>query len=147
MEIKKLTQAAHKRFLEQNLSEIMQKVDRGYGIITIEIKDLKFAIPLRSNLNHKNGFKTVRNKKGWCGLDYSKAVIVSDAEVSQEPFWLRDKKEIEKIKNNKKIIKRQFEKYVRDYVIYQKRSDVKERDIILKFGYTTLVNFHQHLGI
>ena len=66
MEIKKLTQAAHKRFLEQNLSEIMQKVDRGYGIITIEIKDLKFAIPLRSNLNHKNGFKTVRNKKGWC---------------------------------------------------------------------------------
>ena len=90
--------------------------------------------------------KQLEIKKGGV-LDYSKAVIVSDAEVSQEPFWLRDKKEIEKIKNNKKIIKRQFEKYVRDYVIYQKRSDVKERDIILKFGYTTLVNFHQHLGI
>lgn len=44
--------------------------------ICIKINDLLFAIPLRSNIRHKNAFWT--DTSNGCGLDFSKTVILTD---------------------------------------------------------------------
>ena len=55
---------------------------RGYGIILISINSLTFGIPLRSNIKHKQAFfttpKTDNDQYGRKGLDYSKAVLITD---------------------------------------------------------------------
>ena len=56
------------------------KENRPYVVLLVNINDIKFAIPLRTNIRHRkcNKFKTSdRETDSITGIDYSKAVVIS----------------------------------------------------------------------
>ena len=55
--------------------EIAQKQDRPYVMLLIKIDGLTFAIPFRSSIRHK--FAYITDKENHCGIDYSKAVVIT----------------------------------------------------------------------
>ncbi len=63
---------------------------RGYGVVVIEINSLKFAIPLRSNIKHKASYITSKDRRpgfNGQGLDFSKALLITDERyISKETF-------------------------------------------------------------
>ncbi|MFT4926220.1 MAG: hypothetical protein ACI8WB_002318 [Phenylobacterium sp.] len=142
MKIRLLTDEAYDRI--RHLKETMLKKERGYGVLPVKIKGVMFAIPFRSNMNHKHGFKTVFYKGIWNGLDYSKAIIIDESDLKSEAFKLRRNDEYLKVKKNKDKIQSQFEKYVNDYVsLASSGKEIKSN----RFGFTTLQNYHVELGI
>lgn len=127
--------------------QILQK-NRGYGVVSITINDLIYAIPLRSNLNHTNGFKTISieidGQIVWNGLDYSKALIVESDNIGTTSFNTRNQEEFDKIQENKDKIKSEFAKYVSNYIkCVEKGTSSTDR----RFKFTTLQYFHSELGI
>ncbi len=142
MDIRSLTDDAYRR-VSRNREQVLQK-NRGYGVISITVRNMTFAIPLRSNLNHPNGFKTINVRGLWNGLDYSKALLVEHADFRQESFKLREQKEYDKIIKNKDKVFREFCKYLAEYIEY---ASGEERVFNRKFQFTTLQYFHHELGI
>ncbi len=127
--------------------QVLQK-NRGYGVVSITINDLIYAIPLRSNLNHTNGFKTIsmeiEGQIVWNGLDYSKALIVESDNIGTTSFNTRHQEEFDKIQENKDKIKSEFEKYVSNYIkCVERGTSSTDR----RFKFTTLQYFHSELGI
>lgn len=136
---------------------------RGYGVLLTEVEGYKFAIPVRSKMkinhrsnytsrtyeedeiDHKTGKKTGKKIKFRHGLDYSKAVIITeDRFISKTPFFLANKDDYVNITQNlEKIIIPQFKKYVQRY-IYAVRND--DKNILKKYCFSTLQNYNQQLG-
>ena len=54
--------------------EILTKGTRPYAVLLTEVNGHQFALPFRSNINHKYCFRTSSTRK--CGIDYSKAVAI-----------------------------------------------------------------------
>jgi protein AbiQ len=114
--------------------------ERGYGILVISHKDLRFGIPLRSHIKHTACFLT----NGTKGRDYSKSVIlVKDDYISTKPFTIPSDEYV-KIKDRTQHITKQFEKYVSRYVIGVRRSD---DNILRPYRFSTLQNYHGELGL
>lgn len=130
--------------ISANRPQVLTK-DRGYGVIYFTHEALIFALPLRSNLNHPNGFKTLLDKrsKTWNGIDYTKVLIVSEDDLMKEAFKPRDTAEYDKIQNNSEKIKTQFILYLTEYVKAVKSGKPLDR----KFTFTTLQYFHAELGL
>lgn len=149
MELKKLENL----FYEENnhLVEVLDKdaagawvsaKTRGYGIVVIELKGLRFGIPLRSVIKHKECFLTVKGDTK--GLDYSKAVLlVKDEYISKNAFKIPTD-EFVRIKQKSHKIKVAFTKYVEHYI---KGVTNKDEHILAGYKYTTLKNYHKELGL
>ena len=90
--------------------EIMQKQDRPYACLSVQIDGHTFAIPFRHHIEHKYCFRTV----GTCGLDYSKAVIITEADVGEGMPQI-DQKEFEAIKGKEQILANGMRRYVQTY--------------------------------
>jgi len=115
--------------------------NRGYGIVVIEVNNgMLFGIPLRSNLNHKHGFKTFGGK----GLDYSKAVLIENTALVGQPFKIPNNEYI-KIKDREHFITSRFQKYVERYIVLVNKGD--KNALQQSYRYTTLVNYHDELGL
>lgn len=142
MKLRRLKDQSYQR-ISTGRDEVLHK-NRGYGVINIECHGLIFAVPLRSNLEHKSGFKTVYNNKKWNGIDYSKALVVTDNDLESEAFKPRRTDEYLKIQNNKLKIQQEFVDYVDAYIAYIKSGDTK---IPYVFKYTTLQYFHLELNL
>lgn len=138
---------------KSSLKEILHKEpnkERGYGYIYVPIKGYNFAIPLRSHITHDNGFvlTTPPNSRGYGGLDYSKAIIVS-ADYLGDVFVI-DNKQFGKIYRNSKTIITEFTQYVENYIAYRTNDQL---DSTLKdaysraYRYSTMKNYHEELGI
>lgn len=144
MIVRCLTDEAYSRVV--NLSETLHKRERGYGVVQIEVNNILFAIPFRSRMTHRHGFKTIQHNGYWNGIDYSKAVIIEKSDLKPGAFKFRSQEEHKKVKANKEKIQKQFEDYVNRYI--QHHDKEKEPDLIFRyFGHTTLVNYHHELGI
>ncbi|GAD90098.1 hypothetical protein VHA01S_032_00480 [Vibrio halioticoli NBRC 102217] len=146
MDIRTLKPDSYDR-LSKDRPQVLEK-NRGYGIVSITIDTLTYAIPLRSNMNHSNGFKTISMKRGnkliWNGLDYSKALVVKQDDIEKTAFKLREQKEFNKIQLNKEKIQTEFEKYVSAYLeCVKKGTSTKDK----RFIFSTLQYFHSELGI
>jgi protein AbiQ len=155
MQLRKLDNS----FYEEN-SHLIQVLDnhngnwqagktRGYGIVVIEFKGLKFAIPLRSNIKHKAAYITVRSTepsiKGK-GLDYSKALFISQERYISSEIFKIPPEEHKKLLNKEHHITTQFTKYVEHYVKAMSKVD---KNILQsnEYRYTTLQNYHLELGL
>ena len=126
-------------FYNQNqLIEALDK-NRGYGLVTIQLGNIQFGIPLRSNLNHKHGYRTTGTK----GLDYSKAVII-DIQYSDGPFQIPSE-ERKVINENEHKIKKQFDKYVSNYIRLVRKGHTEA--LSKEYRFSTLINYHSELGI
>lgn len=114
--------------------------ERGYGILVISHNDLRFGIPLRSRIKHKNCFITTGTK----GLDYQKSVLLlKDAYLSTQPFTIPTDEYV-KIVDRTQHISAQFEKYVSRYVKGVQRGD---ENILRNYRFSTLQNYHEALGL
>jgi protein AbiQ len=123
---------------------------RGYGIVIIEFKGLKFAIPLRSHIKHKAAYITARITEELLikrkGLDYSKALLISQERyISSEVFKIPPE-EHNKLLEHEQHITAQFAKYVEHYVKAVSKAD---KNILQsnEYRYTTLQNYHLELGL
>lgn len=145
-----LIQKLEDLFFEENthLVEVLDKRQgkwdgekkRGYGILLIELKNLRFGIPLRSHINHQSCFKTTADK----GLDFSKAVLlVKDDYISEAPFMI-PADEFIKIKDRTHFIQGKFSKYVDKYVKSVQRQDA---NALRSYRFSTLCNYHSELGL
>jgi len=154
MHLKKLTPSFY-----SNNTHLIQALDlkngvwirgkeRGYGIVVIEINNLMFGIPLRSNIKHKAAYLTKRRNHGETnkGLDFSKAVLleyrfyVSDFDFKIPP------NEHSKLIGKEVFITNRFKKYVDKYISAVKNSDSNILNS-KEYRYTTLQNYHNNLDI
>ena len=155
MEIRKLTESFYKN--NTDLKEALDLIDnvwtpkiRGYGIVVIEVNDLMFGIPLRTRIKKYRSKRTrfatrVLDSKYVSGLDYGKAVLLTDPSyVSDETFYVKSS-EYRTIRDNTFKISKAFGMYVNTYINARKKglSIVIERD----YRFTTLINYHNELGL
>lgn len=152
MDIRKLESL----FYEENvhLKEVLDKTGnvwvgdktRGYGIAVITLNGLTFGIPLRSNIPHKFHFLTKKNhqQKTTKGLDYSKAVLLSNpAYISTVPFNIPSD-EFSLIQSYSRQIQSEFEVYVMKYIEAVSSADQNK---LRNYKFSTLQNYHQELGL
>jgi protein AbiQ len=119
---------------------------RGYGIVTVRLENgLLFGIPLRSHMKHKSGFPTDDSDPNDVkGLDYSKAVLITDENhVSNDQFTI-PKNEYIKIADRELYIRERFEKYIKKYI---KGANSGDKNILREYNFSTLQNYHNELGI
>lgn len=70
-----------------NCKEILKKENHPYVSVIVQYNNVLFCVPMRSNINHQHAFFTDEANK--CGLDFSKAVVITDTikyiDVSKRP--------------------------------------------------------------
>ncbi len=120
--------------------ELKQK--RPYIHIQIEKDGQKFALPLRSNISHPYAFLTDRANQ--CGVDYSKAVPITDDDIDTAKPFIRPN-EHKKLIGKEYRIKKGFEKYIQTYINALSDKKYEHRKEIL--AYSSLQYFHEELGI
>lgn len=122
--------------------EIEQKPDRPYVIVCIVVNQHEFALPLRSHINHKFAFFT--DKQNWCGVDFSKAIYISDLSYidnNQRPFIRQN--EFSALIGKEYIVKQKFLKYVSEYVNAKKSGD---KNKLQAFRFSTLPYFENKIN-
>lgn len=125
---------------------------RGHGVVQIQINNLTFAIPVRSNIKHNECLLLEVNRsqdrrvKGM-GLDYSKALLIRDSShVSDDPFVLRSKAAGKKLVGKAEHVAKRFNLYVAKYVkaVRDGNRNILNSD---EYRYTTLINYHAEIGL
>ncbi|MGX2949619.1 type III toxin-antitoxin system TenpIN family toxin [Ursidibacter sp. B-7004-1] len=131
------------------LKEILLKETRPYCVLLVRVKNLDFALPLRSNLPEREGvgIKTIPNPQEdgkFKGIDFSKAILLTDKSyLKTDTVQLKNKSELLNIQGNERRIVREFKKYVSEYITAHKNGYKLDH----KFEYTTLINYHTELKI
>ncbi len=128
MKIKMLSKEFYIKYADKK--EILQKENRPYLCLTIEIDSIIYAIPFRHNISHKHCFLTLGN----AGLDYSKAVIISDKSYLSDENVSIENKEFAIVKKNEKYIKRTFLKYIRFYKKALLRKDIERNYKTIRYS-------------
>jgi len=122
---------------------------RGYGIAVVTMANLKFAIPLRSHINHNAAYITVKSQPHGHhgkGLDFTKALLLIDNKYVSSEVYKIPYDEKKKLASKSRYIIVKFEKYVEKYIYSVKTSD---NNILTsnEYRYSTLVNYHKELKI
>ena len=139
-----LTEQFYIDYDEKNYSEIERKSLRPYIMIKINVCGFDCGIPLRSSVKHSHVFWT--NKIERCGVDYSKAVIISN-----QAYIDNIKKphirpvEFKFLRGKEYLIKTGFKKYIKDYKEAFERIDIEKNKILCQMS--TLQYFHKELKI
>lgn len=117
MKLVYLTEKFYARF--QNCPEILEKSTRPYACLEVEIDGLTFAIPFRHHIKHKYAFHTV----GDAGLDYSKAVVISESDYIREFTGVIDTRELNALKGRDAVILNGMRKYYQLFLKSKKYPD------------------------
>ena len=113
-----------------NCTELLKKKNRPYACLTLEVDGLLFAIPFRHHIRHTYAFHTI----GEAGLDFTKAVIISDPDYLSADTPTIDGKEFAVLKRNENKIRYDFSKYIRQYRRAMKHRDNPRNANILKYS-------------
>ena len=119
--------------------ELLKKKNRPYACLTLELDGLLFAIPFRHHIRHPYAFHTI----GEAGLDFTKAVIISNPDYLSADTPTIDSKEFSILKRNENKIRYDFSKYVRQYRRAMKHRDNPRSASLLR--YSTLQYFEDLL--
>ncbi|MBE5974966.1 MAG: hypothetical protein E7251_10260 [Paenibacillaceae bacterium] len=125
-------------------NQLEMKESRPYTHIELELYDAKFAVPLRSNIDHPHAFFT--NKEEKCGVDFSKVVVVTDPEYidcTRKAFIRPD--EYIKLKGKEYRLKKMLTDYIDLYKKAKSDDKIPHRDKIL--NYSTLQYFEDYINI
>ena len=136
-----LTEQFYKDY--SHCSEIEQKRFRPYIVLLAKIDDLLFALPLRSHIKHKYAYFS--DKANSCGIDYSKAVVITNEELyldNKKPVIRQN--EYKTLLGKEYIITKGFKKYLSDY---KKTIKTKAQRTQHLYRYCTLQYFHKELGL
>lgn len=125
----------------ENCTEILQKRTRPYACLQVTIDGITFAIPFRHHISHKYAFITY----GDCGLDYTKAVVISsDDYISLEPVQI-EQAEFNAIKGKEHRIQKGMADYLKLYRKAMQYPANRHYDTIRRCS--SLQYFHPELGI
>ena len=126
-------------------SEIMKKESRPYLVLLVRVYDIDVAIPFRSNIKHENVYWT--DKANRCGLDFSKAVIITD---KNKYIDLNSKVQIrsneyKRIKGKEYFIESKMKTFINLYKkAYINQKNPRNINIC---RYSTMQYFHKEIGI
>ena len=142
-----LSDEFYKQYPSVEFPEIEHKTSRPYMVLLIKIDNNTYAIPFRTNIRHKYCYKfknSNRDSQSVTGLDYTKAVIVNDANFIGNKANI-DNKEFVELNSKYYFIISQFKKYVRGYGDYVngKLNQYEQR----KYQFSTLKYFHNELNL
>ena len=110
MEFHRLSAVFYAEFSQYK--EILTKEDRPYYVLLLELDGLTYAIPLRSHITHPYCFIADNSAGQNSGLDFSKAVVISDLTqyIDPAPVTIRQH-EYNILKQREYLIKKQFSSY------------------------------------
>lgn len=123
--------------------EIEQKKNRPYIQVEVVVDGVLFGVPLRSNIRHPHVLWT--DKDNLCGVDFSKAVVISDEinyiDTSATPHIRPN--EFRVLKGKEFIIEQKLRKYISDYKKAKLRPGVGRNKLLLQ--YSTLQYFEDYI--
>ena len=137
-------------FYEQfaNHEEILNKENRPYHVLVLELDGLTYAIPLRSHITHSYCFIADKSDGQNKGLDYTKSVVIAKSDyVDSNPVTIRQN-EYNVYKKQEFNIKKQFSSYVTRY-----KKEIRRRlanpalPVSSLCSYSSLKYFHKELGL
>ena len=138
-----LTDAFYKAYPTSKYAEIEQKTDRPYVRVQVTVNGVLWGIPMRSNINHPHVIWT--DKENNCGLDFSKAVVITKPAkyISGIKPYIRDN-EFKVLKQlDEYTISQKLQKYIKDYKKAKKALKVKRnRELV---SYSTLQYFEKYI--
>jgi protein AbiQ len=118
-------------------------------VLLLELDGLTYAIPLRSHISHPYCYISYSSTDYNCGLDYSKAVIITDTikQIDPNPVTIRQH-EYNVLKQQEHLIKKRFSSYVKSYKKeILRRQENPKLPVSSLCRYSTLKYFHNELGI
>ena len=123
--------------------EIEQKRDRPHVRLLVHVENLDFAIPMRSHIKHPNAFIT--DKENGCGIDYSKAVLITDPEkyidCANRPRIRQN--EFDALRGKEYLVEQGMLRYLKQYRKAFARPDIPRNAMLLK--YSTLQYFNSYI--
>ena len=146
MEFRRLSPDFYQRFGQYE--EILTKENRPYYVLLLELDNLTYAIPLRSHITHHFCFIADNSGNQNKGLDYSKAVVITENQyIDSNPVTIRQN-EYNVYKKQEYIIKKQFTSYITRYkkeiLRRLKNPELPASALCL---YSSLKYFHKELGL
>lgn len=124
-----------------NYPEILTKLSRPYVCLAVKIDGIPFAIPFRHHIPHKWAFITY----GEAGLDYTKAVVLSDVRFIGNDTPKIEQIEFEALKGKDALVENGMRKYLAVYKKAVKYSNNRHYDAIRSCS--SLQYFHKELRI
>lgn len=150
-QILKLSRQFFDAYPHDQYPELMEKENRPYNCLLVEMNTYFICVPFRTEMNHNNGYhfsgsqRSVHHKSG---LDYSKAVIVTNDEYISNAPGIVDKDEYNECVQNMEKITNAVTAYVLDYIEHRKGEKLlHEREFHRRYQYSTLKYFEKELGI
>ena len=146
MKFHRLSAAFYEKF--EQCEEILTNKKRPYYVLLLEIDGLTYAIPLRSHMTHPYCFIADKSDTKYKGLDFSKAVIITDSEyIDPEAVTIRQN-EYNIYKKREYQIKKQFSSYVARYrKEFRRRFKNPALPASALCLYSSLKYFHKELGL
>lgn len=137
-----LSDAFYEAYPASRYPEIEQKRNRPYVVVFVQVGGNMFAVPMRSHIRHPHAFLT--DKENHCGVDYTKAVVVTDEEHyidSVKQPHIRPN-EFDALRGKEYRIQCGLQKYIEKYK--KAKNSEKEVDKIL-VRCSTLQYFEEYL--
>jgi protein AbiQ len=145
IELRKLSNEFYKDFPKKEFPEIESKQNRPYVVLLVKVRNLVFAIPLRTNIKHSYCYKfkkSDRQTNSSTGIDFSKAVVIRKEIYLGEKTDINDKEYLE-IQEKYFFIISKFKKYVEGYITFKK--DSSNEFLNKKYKFCTLKYFEDML--
>lgn len=146
-ELRYLSNNFLKKYPEIDYPEFENKKTRSYIVFLIQVDNHTFAIPFRTNMNHKYGYiflTSGRKTNSKAGLDFTKAVLVDDFSMLGAEAIIDNKERLE-ISEKHFFIRKKFIVYYENYKRYLKHELNEYQS--KAYYYSTLKYFHKELGI
>lgn len=142
MEFRHLSSKFYADYPNEKYPELMLKEYRPYTQTIITIGDLKFAIPLRSHIPHDNNVLWT-NKSERSGLDFTKAVLILDAEyIEDKKVYIRSQ-EHKKLLGKEYVVRQKMIKCIEDYK--KAKENINESHNKEYCSYSALQYFEEYI--
>ena len=112
--------------------EILKKQNRPYVIFVVNINNIDWAIPFRSNIRHKYAYMTDKTNNN--GIDFTKAVVIDiNNDIDSQNVQIRQV-EFNKIKGKEHVIKKDFQNFLKRFEKAINKPEISEHRKILMFS-------------
>ena len=126
--------------------ELECKETRPFLVLLVNINELKFAIPFRSNITHNFCYKfenSNRVSKSSTALDFSKSIIVKE-DMYLDNYAFIDQEEYKELNSKIYFIISKFKKFILTYVKIKENYDKNSYKYKL-LNYCTLQYFYEDI--
>ena len=145
-EIRYLSKDFYNVYPQDIYPELECKETRPFLVLLVNINELKFAIPFRSNITHNFCYKfenSNRVSKSSTALDFSKSIIVKE-DMYLDDYAFIDQEEYKELNSKIYFIISKFKKFILTYVKIKENYDKNSYKYKL-LNYCTLQYFYEDI--